>query len=108
MIAEMHVLSECKSAKVKPMEKMNRAEAEAGKTRAKLEGVIEKAKEVCDRLQEQTVAAAKATDKTIREKPYHAIGVALGVGVLVGVLVMWSRRDSGPLPEHGLRPSPGD
>ena len=55
-----------------------------------------------------TVAAAKATNKTIREKPYQAIGVALGVGVLIGFLVMWSRRDSGPAPEHGLRPGPGD
>jgi len=90
------------------MEKMNREEAEAGKTMARLEGMIEKAKKVCDRLQEQTVVAAKASDKAIREKPYHAIGVALGVGLLVGVLVMLRRRDSGPLPEHGLRPSPGD
>jgi ElaB/YqjD/DUF883 family membrane-anchored ribosome-binding protein len=90
------------------MEKMYRTEAEAVKTKTKLEGVIGKAKEVCDRLQEQTVVAARATDKTIREKPYHALGVALGVGVLVGILVMWSLRDPGPLPEHGLRPSPGD
>ncbi len=107
-IAETQVLSECKSTKVKTMQQMNRAVAEAGKTRAKLETVIEKAKEVCDRLQEQSVAAAKATDKTIRERPYHAIGVALGLGVLVGLLVMWSRRHSGPLPEQGLRPGPGD
>jgi ElaB/YqjD/DUF883 family membrane-anchored ribosome-binding protein len=104
----MQVPSECKSGKVKPMEKMNREEAEAGKMRARLEGMIEKAKKVCDRLQKQTIVAAKASDKAIREKPYHSIGVALGVGLLVGVLVMWSRRDSGPLPEHGLRPSPGD
>jgi ElaB/YqjD/DUF883 family membrane-anchored ribosome-binding protein len=104
----MQVLSECKLRKAKPMQLMNRAEAEAGKTRAKLESVVEKAKELCDRLQEQSISAAKATDKKIRAKPYNAIGIALGVGVLVGVLVMWSRRNSGPLPEHGLRPSPGD
>jgi hypothetical protein len=57
------------------MEEINRIESEAGKTRAKLEAVIEKAKATCERLQDQTVAAAKATDQTIREKPYHAMGV---------------------------------
>jgi len=75
------------------MEEINRIESEAGKTRAKLEAVIEKAKATCERLQDQTVAAAKATDQTIREKPYHAIGVAFGVGVVIGVLAMWGRRD---------------
>jgi len=68
-------------------------ENEAGEARAKLEGVIEKAKEAGKRLQEQTTAAAKATDKMIRENPYQALGVAFGAGLLVGVLVMWSRRD---------------
>jgi ElaB/YqjD/DUF883 family membrane-anchored ribosome-binding protein len=75
------------------MEDVNRMENEAKKTSAKLEAVIEKAKDTYGRLQDQTVAAAKATHQTIQEKPYHAMGVAFGVGVLVGVLVMWSRRD---------------
>jgi ElaB/YqjD/DUF883 family membrane-anchored ribosome-binding protein len=75
------------------MEAPNRIESEKSELKAKLENVIEKAKDACDRLQEQTAAAAKATDQTIRDKPYHAMGVAFGVGVLVGVLVMWSRRD---------------
>jgi len=75
------------------MEEINRMETEAGKTRAKLEAVIEKAKATCERLQDQTVAAAKATDQTIREKPYHAMGVVFGLGVVIGVLAMWGRRD---------------
>jgi ElaB/YqjD/DUF883 family membrane-anchored ribosome-binding protein len=75
------------------MEEINRIESEAGKTRAKLEAVIEKAKATCERLQDQTVAAAKATDQTIREKPYHAMGVVFGLGVVIGVLAMWGRRD---------------
>lgn len=75
------------------MELSNRVESEKGELRAKLENVIEKAKETCDRLQDQTAAAAKATDKAIRENPYQALGVAFGVGLLVGVLVMWGRRD---------------
>ena len=31
----------------------------------------------------KTAAAAKATDKTIRDHPYEALGVAFGLGVLI-------------------------
>jgi ElaB/YqjD/DUF883 family membrane-anchored ribosome-binding protein len=75
------------------MEAPNRVDTEQGEQRAKLESVIEKAKEVCERLQNQTAAAAKAADKAIREHPYQAVGIAFGVGVLLGVLVVQSRRD---------------
>ena len=75
------------------MESRNAVETEKGELREKLENAIDKAKEVCDRLQGQTTAAAKATDRTIREYPYHAAGVAFGVGVLIGVLAVLSRRD---------------
>jgi ElaB/YqjD/DUF883 family membrane-anchored ribosome-binding protein len=38
-------------------------------------------------LQEKTVEYTRATDRAIHEKPYVAIGVAFGVGVLLGYLV---------------------
>jgi ElaB/YqjD/DUF883 family membrane-anchored ribosome-binding protein len=75
------------------MEAPNRVDTEQGEQKAKLEGVIEKAKEVCERLQTQTAAAAKAADKAIREHPYQAVGIAFGVGVLIGVLAARSRGD---------------
>jgi ElaB/YqjD/DUF883 family membrane-anchored ribosome-binding protein len=75
------------------MDETNRLETEKGQIRANLENVIEKAKDVCERLQNQTAAAAKATDKTVREHPYEAMGVAFGLGVLVGFLVCRRRGD---------------
>jgi ElaB/YqjD/DUF883 family membrane-anchored ribosome-binding protein len=75
------------------MEETNRMETETGQLRARLQNVIDKAKDVCDRLQDQTAAAAKATDRTIRDHPYQAIGIAFGLGVLIGVLAMRGRRD---------------
>ena len=75
------------------MEAPNRVETELGEQSAKLEGVMEKAKALCERLQDQTAAAAKTADKAIREHPYQAAGIAFGVGVLVGVLAVLSRRD---------------
>jgi ElaB/YqjD/DUF883 family membrane-anchored ribosome-binding protein len=80
-------------AKEKPMETTDHGESEKHELRAKLEAATEKAKEVCKRLQEETVAAAKATDKAVREHPYQAIGIAFGVGLLIGVLVTRCRRD---------------
>jgi ElaB/YqjD/DUF883 family membrane-anchored ribosome-binding protein len=69
-------------------------EATAGQTgesvsevRSRLAAAIESAKATCQRLEEKTVAAAKATDRVIREHPYESIGVAFGLGLLIGVLV---------------------
>ncbi len=66
---------------------------EKGELRAKLEDAIDKAKAVCERLQEQTIAAARASDKAVREHPYQAAGIAFGLGILIGVLVTRCRRD---------------
>jgi ElaB/YqjD/DUF883 family membrane-anchored ribosome-binding protein len=55
------------------------------KLRAKLEAAAEKTKVVCERLKNQTAAAAKATDKKIREHPYQAVGIAFGLGALIGL-----------------------
>ena len=55
--------------------------------RGRLAAAIESAKATCQRLEEKTVAAAKATDRVIRDHPYESIGVAFGLGLLIGVLV---------------------
>jgi ElaB/YqjD/DUF883 family membrane-anchored ribosome-binding protein len=68
------------------MEAKEHGDNEKHELRAKLEAATEKAKEVCKRLQDQTVAAAKATDKAVHEHPYQAIGIAFGVGLLIGVV----------------------
>jgi ElaB/YqjD/DUF883 family membrane-anchored ribosome-binding protein len=67
--------------------------AKTRELRARLQAAIDKAKIACERLQEKTVAAAKATDTAVRQHPYEAMGVAFGVGLLVGMLVMRTRRD---------------
>ena len=55
--------------------------------RSRLAAAVESAKATCQRLEEKAVAAAKATDHVIREHPYESIGVAFGLGLLIGVLV---------------------
>ena len=55
--------------------------------RSRLATALESAKATYERVQDKTVQAAKATDHVIREHPYESIGVAFGVGLLIGVLV---------------------
>jgi len=55
--------------------------------RTRLSEALEKAKGTYRQLEERTVAAARATDKVIRDHPYESIGIAFGVGLLIGVLV---------------------
>lgn len=60
-------------------------------TRARLSAAIERAKATCEDVRERTTAvalgAAKRGDTVIRSHPYESIGVAFGVGLLIGVLV---------------------
>jgi len=55
--------------------------------RMRLSSAIDSAKASFHRLEEKTVAGAKATDRTIRKHPYESLGVAFGMGLLVGVLM---------------------
>jgi ElaB/YqjD/DUF883 family membrane-anchored ribosome-binding protein len=61
--------------------------------RARLQAAVDKAKALYGRLQDQTIVAAKAADKSVRENPYQAIGIAFGLGLLIGVLAARSRGD---------------
>jgi len=65
----------------------------ASEARGRLEATIEKARAIGQQLQDKSVAAARATDQTVRDHPYSAMGIAFGLGLLVGALVMRSRRD---------------
>ena len=55
--------------------------------RERLKVVLEDAQETCARLEEQAEAGLQATDKVIRENPYRAIGIAVGIGFLAGFLI---------------------
>ncbi len=52
--------------------------------------IVDELKAVLERAEEKAVERAKAADRVIREHPYQTIGVAFGLGLLIGVLV--SRR----------------
>jgi ElaB/YqjD/DUF883 family membrane-anchored ribosome-binding protein len=42
---------------------------------------------VYDRARTNVVASARYTDETIREHPYYSIAIAVGIGIVVGMLL---------------------
>jgi ElaB/YqjD/DUF883 family membrane-anchored ribosome-binding protein len=59
----------------------------AKEARQRLTAALASARESCSHLEERAIAGAKATDRVIREHPYESLGVAFGVGILLGVLI---------------------
>jgi ElaB/YqjD/DUF883 family membrane-anchored ribosome-binding protein len=49
----------------------------------KLQASLDRAKETANAVQERATARAKGADSYIRSNPYHAVGIAFGVGFLV-------------------------
>ena len=72
---------------------MNTLEREAERIRKFTAKLIERGKDTCERLEERAAAAARRTNKVIRKHPYEAIGVGVGLGLLIGVLIKRSRKD---------------
>jgi ElaB/YqjD/DUF883 family membrane-anchored ribosome-binding protein len=58
-----------------------------GEARKRLAAALERGKEIYGRVREKAVEGAKAADEAVHEHPYQAIGIALGVGALIGYLV---------------------
>ena len=55
--------------------------------RKRLAAALDNAKDIAGRVRDKAVEGAQAADEAVREHPYLAIGIALGVGALIGFLV---------------------
>ena len=55
--------------------------------RKRLAAALESGKEVYDRVKAKAVEGAKVADQTVRENPYQAIAIGVGVGALLGYLI---------------------
>jgi ElaB/YqjD/DUF883 family membrane-anchored ribosome-binding protein len=57
-----------------------------GEARQRLAAALERGNEIYGRVREQAVEGVKAADECVQEHPYQAIGIALGVGAILGYL----------------------
>lgn len=55
--------------------------------RKRLAAALESGKEMASCVRDKAIAGAKVADKTLRENPYQAIAVGVGVGALLGYLM---------------------
>ena len=55
--------------------------------RKRLAAALERGKEIYGRVKEKAIEGAKVTDQVVHEHPYQAIGIAFGVGAILGYLV---------------------
>ncbi len=63
----------------------------AREARTRLASALDRTKVTMEELQHQAIAGAKVAaqkaDTVIRDHPYESIGVAFGIGLLLGVLI---------------------
>lgn len=65
-----------------------------GQARKRLAAALESGREVYSCVRDKAVEGAKIADRTVHEHPYQTIGIAFGVGALLGYLVSrWGSRD---------------
>lgn len=57
-----------------------------GDARKRLAAALDRGKEVYGCVREKAVEGVKAADEAVHEHPYQAIGIAFGVGALLGFL----------------------
>jgi ElaB/YqjD/DUF883 family membrane-anchored ribosome-binding protein len=68
------------------------AEEKVVEARKRLLAVLDNGKDAFSHLQARTVEGAKMADKVVRKHPYHSIGIAFGIGALIGLLLTWRKR----------------
>ncbi|MBL9138728.1 MAG: DUF883 family protein [Verrucomicrobiales bacterium] len=62
--------------------------SEKGKeARARLEEALQRARVTCEQAESKAGEAAHAAESAIREHPFTSVGVAFGIGVLLGALI---------------------
>jgi ElaB/YqjD/DUF883 family membrane-anchored ribosome-binding protein len=57
-----------------------------GEARKRLAIALDRTREIVGRVREKAVEGAKVADEAVREHPYQALGIAFGVGALIGFL----------------------
>jgi len=64
-----------------------------GEARNRLAAALEHAREIAGNVRDKAAAGVKVADQAVRENPYQAIAIGVGVGALIGFIV--ARRCAG-------------
>src|SRR4051812_36477996 len=67
----------------------------AEEARQRLTVALAKAKDTCGHFRDQVLDRSKGMDQRLRNSPYQALAIALGIGLLLG-LIRGTRRNDPP------------
>lgn len=62
------------------------ANEKVSQARERLSAALDNGKEIYGRARDQVVKGAKAADEVVHDNPYKVIGIAVGIGLLLGYL----------------------
>jgi len=63
--------------------------------RERVTAALDYGKEVYDNVHDDVIEKAKSADHTVRENPYQVMGIALGVGAIVGFILSFRNSRNG-------------
>jgi ElaB/YqjD/DUF883 family membrane-anchored ribosome-binding protein len=81
------LMAEAEAMITGPVSEHSAAGPKLADIKERLQDAKERLGDAYGRARRNVIAGAKYTDETIREYPYYSIGIALGVGVLLGALI---------------------
>ncbi|MDB6111001.1 MAG: hypothetical protein JWR69_2751, partial [Pedosphaera sp.] len=58
----------------------------AEKSKQKFLTAVERMKETCHDIKERAATGAEATNQTVQHYPYSTVGIAFGLGLVIGIL----------------------
>ena len=58
----------------------------AERSKSKFLNSVERMKATCYDLRDRTTSGLRTAEESVREYPYSAVGVALGLGIIIGLL----------------------
>lgn len=95
---ESHTADDLKALLHEAEQALSNSAGDAGEKfdelRGRLRTALDSGKDTFDRLRTETTRRAKQADQLVRENPYYAIGIAAGVGAVIGILASRSYSSS--------------
>lgn len=88
---ESHTADDLKALLHEAEQALSHTAGEAGdkfdELRGRLRTALDSGKYSLDRLRTEATRRAKQADELVRENPYYAVGIAAGIGAVIGILV---------------------
>jgi ElaB/YqjD/DUF883 family membrane-anchored ribosome-binding protein len=95
---DSHTADELKALLHEAEQALSHGAGEAGdkfdELRHRLRTALDSGKFSLDRLRTEATRRAKQADELVRENPYYAVGIAAGIGAVIGILVSRSGSSS--------------